>query len=125
MLCARKKFFGPVRQMCAKSKISIFDSLRSEELPGLRVILVYPFDGFQARWGHKLQCEFEAMLPLYDKVVRVSEHPSREAYLERDRHLVDGSSICLAYCTRDTGGTAYTVRYARKQGLEVVNMAQR
>ena len=64
-------------------------------------------------------------MPLYDKVVRVSEHPSREAYLERDRHLVDGSSICLAYCTRDTGGTAYTVRYARKQGLEVVNMAQR
>ena len=34
----------------------------------------------------------------------------REAYLERDRHLVDGA----AYCTRDSDGTAYTLRTVRR-----------
>lgn len=51
--------------------------------------------------------------------------PSREAFLARDRHLVDGSSCCIAWCTRATGGTAYTLRYVQKQGLRVWNVAER
>ena len=43
---------------------------------------------------------------------------------ERNRRLVDGSGICLCYLTAETGGTAYTVRYARKQGLPVINLAE-
>ena len=42
---------------------------------------------------------------------------------KRNRHLVDNSSVCVCYLTKDSGGTAYTVRYARKRGLEVINLA--
>lgn len=31
---------------------------------------------------------------------------------------------CIAWCTRATGGTAYTLRYAQRQGLRVWNVAQ-
>ena len=61
--------------------------------------------------------------PQYDKVVCVAQRASREAYLERDRHLVDSSAYCIAYCTRNSGGTAYTVRYAHQQGVPVYNTA--
>ena len=37
--------------------------------------------------------------------------------------MVDSSAVCIAYCTRKTGGTAYTVRYALKKGLQVINLA--
>ena len=39
---------------------------------------------------------------------------------KRNRMLVDMSSICICYLTKDTGGTAYTVKYAEKQKLKIL-----
>lgn len=41
----------------------------------------------------------------------------------RNRYLVDNSSICIAYLTKNKGGTAYTVDYAKKLGVTVINIA--
>ena len=38
--------------------------------------------------------------------------------------MVDRSTVCIAYCNRKTGGTAYTVRYALRQGVTVRNLAE-
>ena len=43
---------------------------------------------------------------------------------KRNRHLVDNSSVCVCYLNRESGGTAYTVRYAKEKGLEIVNIVQ-
>ena len=45
-------------------------------------------------------------------------------FLARNRRLMDGSSCCIAWCTRVIGGTTYTLSYAQKQGLRVWNVAQ-
>ena len=99
--------------------------LRQDGMSDIKVILVYPFNGFTSRWTETQQKTYQQLLPQYNKVVCVSEQAGKEAYLARVRHLVDGSSYCVAYCTRDTGGTAYTLRYAEKQGLTIYNIAQR
>lgn len=99
--------------------------LKEKEFPNIKVILVYPFDGFTDRWSPAQKSEYVRLLSRYDKVVCVCDRPSREAYLMRDRYLVDGSAYCIAYCTRDYDGTAYTVRYAQQQGLEVRNIFSR
>ena len=96
--------------------------LREREYPWIRIILVYPFDRFISRWNNKQKATYERLLPMYDKRVCVCKSPSREAYLTRDRHLVDCSSVCVAYCTRQTGGTAYTIRYAVARGVPVFNV---
>lgn len=93
--------------------------MKASEFPHIKVILVYPFDGFTSRWTPPQQAVYERMLPQYDKVVPVCEIAGRDAYLTRDRYLVDGSAYCVAYCTRERGGTAYTVSYAKEQGLEI------
>lgn len=59
-----------------------------------------------------------------DKIVVCSQMPGREAFLARNQHLVDGSGFCIAWCTRATGGTAYTLRYVQRQGLRVWNVAE-
>lgn len=97
--------------------------LREESLPDIKVILVYPFDGFTNRWNEAHKELYTVLLPKYDKVVCVERHPSRYAFLTRDRHLVNHSAYCVAYCMRDTGGTAYTMKFAQKQGLIVYNLA--
>lgn len=43
--------------------------------------------------------------------------------LERNRHLVNSSSVCVCYLTKDTGGTAYTVKDAKQKGLQITNLA--
>ena len=96
--------------------------LREREYPWIRIILVYPFDGFISRWSDSQQTTYARLLPMYDKRVCVCKSASREAYLARDRHLVDYSSACIAYCTRQTGGTAYTIRYAAARGVPVFNV---
>ena len=97
--------------------------LRTTDYPQIKVILVYPFEGFTGRWSDEQRAGYARLLPQYDKVVCVAQRASREAYLERDRHLVDGSAYCIAYCTRNRGGTAYTLRYARQEGLKIFNAA--
>jgi hypothetical protein len=37
--------------------------------------------------------------------------------------MVHESSACIAYCKRNSGGSAYTVAYAQKMGLSVINLA--
>ena len=108
-----------------------FDTLVAEKLldlrkthPQIRVILVQPFRGYQSRWTPAQQARAAAVESRVDKVVACCRTSSREAFLARDRHLVDGSDYCIGYCTRSTGGTAYTLRYAQKQGLQVWNIAE-
>ena len=40
----------------------------------------------------------------------------------RNRAMVDMSSICVSFQKRERGGTAYTVSYARRQGVRVINL---
>lgn len=97
--------------------------LRETELPNIKVILVYPFDGYTNRWTPGQRSETLLMRGRYDKIVKMSEKPGKAAYLRRDRHLVDCSTYCICYCTRSDGGTAYTVRYVQRNGLEIFNTA--
>lgn len=107
-----------------------FDTLAAEKLldlreqyPQIRVILVLPFRGYQSRWTAAQQARAAQIESRVDKVVYCCDTPSREAFLARDRHLVDSSAYCIGYCKSSTGGTAYTLQYAEKQGLQVWNIA--
>lgn len=97
--------------------------LRETVFPQIRVVLVYPFDGFTSLWTPQQKADYCSLLPKYDKIVCVSDTAGKQAYLARDRHLVDGSAYCISYCTRRNGGTAYTLRYAKSQGLEIHNIS--
>lgn len=55
-----------------------------------------------------------------NKVVYVSREYTPDCMHRRNRHLVDHSGTCICYLTRSTGGTAYTVDYARKRGLRII-----
>ena len=96
----------------------------SGSCPQMKVILVYPFDGFTDRWNGIQIATYKELFKKFDKVVCVSSEASREAYLARNRHLVGGSAFCIAYCVHQRSGTGYTVRYAQKQGVEIYNLAE-
>lgn len=56
------------------------------------------------------------------ETVTVSPHYFSGCMHRRNRWLVEHSGRCICCLGRETGGTAYTVRYARQRGLPVVNV---
>ena len=97
--------------------------MRDEEYPEINVVLAYPFEGHTRRWDTLDRERWAETLPRYNERVCVAQEPFRAVYFVRDRYMVDQSAYCIAYCTRDTGGTAYTLRYAQKQNLVIENIA--
>lgn len=92
--------------------------------PFIRLILVLPCPFQTSCWKEQDQKVYERIKAQADKVVYTSQRYTKDCMYRRNRHLVDGSSMCISYQTKPTGGTAYTVSYARRSGLAVINIAQ-
>ena len=107
-----------------------FDALAAQTVlnlraryPAIKLILVLPCRDHTKRWNAKDVEEYEHIKAWADKTVYTSQEYTKDCYYIRNRHLVDYSSVCVCYLTKTTGGTDYTVSYARLKGLEVLNVA--
>jgi len=96
-----------------------------EQFSHIKLILVLPCETQTRGWKEKDIAIYEEIKRQADKVVYTSKEYTRGCMHKRNRHLVDNSSICIAYLTEQSGGTAYTVDYARKNGLTVINIAEK
>ena len=93
--------------------------------PRIKLIMVLPCKEQDRKWNETDKKIYADILGKADKIVYTSEHYHKACMFVRNRRLVDFSSYCIAYLKEDTGGTAYTVDYALKNRLEVVNIAER
>lgn len=107
-----------------------FDTLAAQTIlklrrkyPHIKLILVLPCLSQTQGWRDEDIKVYESINTAADKVTYTSEKYTQGCMHKRNRHLVDHSSICVCYLTEDRGGTAYTVNYAKKQGLKVINLA--
>ena len=95
-----------------------------KKYPEIKLILVLPCKTQTRGWKEKDVAEYERIMEKADKVKYTSENYSLDCFFRRNRHLVDFSSLCICYLTKNNGGTLYTVNYAEKRGLEIINLAQ-
>lgn len=93
--------------------------------PQIRLILVLPCLSQSDRWSDENKAMYEDIKKHADKVVYTSKEYSRGCMHKRNRHLVDNSSSCICYLTKETGGTSYTVNYAKEKMLTVYNVAKK
>ena len=95
------------------------------EYSDIRLILVLPCKNQTKDWEEKDIKIYNSIYGKADKVVYTSLHYDSGCMHRRNRHLIDNSSVCICYLTKEGGGgTACTVRYARKSGLRVINLAR-
>ena len=91
--------------------------------PSVKLILVLPCLTQTQSWRQEDIVEYDSIKAQADKVVYTAQQYTKDCMHRRNRHLVDNSSVCVCYLNRESGGTAYTVRYAREHGLEIINLA--
>lgn len=105
-----------------------FDTLAAQtvlelkkDYPNIKLILVLPCKTQTRGWEQEDIEEYDRIIGAADKVVYTSQNYYRGCMQNRNRHLVDFSSLCICYLNKSTGGTAYTVDYAKKNKLTIIN----
>ena len=90
--------------------------------PQIKLDLILPCRDQDAEWNESNRRAYRFVLESADSVAYVRDQYAEGCMLERDRRLVEGSDVCIAFLTKSKGGTAYTAAYALKNGLEFVNL---
>lgn len=90
----------------------------------IKLILVLPCRDHDKYWTKENKMQFAEILRKADKVVYTADSYFSGCMHKRNRHLVSYSGYCVAYFVKNGGGTAYTVDYAARNGLKIVNLAE-
>ena len=108
-----------------------FDSLAAEAVieqkktnPDIRLVIVVPCRDQAERWSASAKARYAKINNSADKVICLAERYFQGCMYQRNRYMVDHSCACICYLTEPTGGTAYTVKYAREHGLRIFNLAR-
>lgn len=108
-----------------------FDTLAAQTVlelksiyPQIKLILVLPCLSQTKGWSARDIEIYEDIKQKADKVVYTSQEYTKGCMHKRNRHLVDNSNTCICYLTEKSGGTAYTVDYARNNNLTIINLGE-
>lgn len=89
--------------------------------PALMLHCILPCKGQESKWTASAQERYRSILAQANEVVYVGQEYNRDCMLERNRYLVDHSSILLAvYNGTWRSGTGATVRYALKKSRKII-----
>ena len=92
-----------------------------KEVPTLKLNLILPHEGQSDKWSDAAQERYRTILEQADSVEYVSREYYNGCMLDRNHRLVEAAGILLAvYNGERRGGTAATVRYARKLGRKII-----
>ena len=93
--------------------------------PWIKLIFAIPCYGLDQRWSIDERLRLSVVYRHSDDAIFVSTDYGKGCMLKRNRYMVDNSSVLISYCTRNTGGSAYTVSYAQKNGLKVIEISDK
>lgn len=106
--------------LCAERVLAL-----KESLDGITLTLALPCRGHDERWSVADKITFFNLLVRADETVYVSEKYNRYCMFKRNRFMVDNSLYCISYCTRKSGGTYYTVNYAKSLFREITELSEK
>ena len=91
----------------------------------INLIAVVPFEEQAARWREKDREKYFNILHKCDEVICLHKQYKSGCYYERNRYMVDNSSKLISYYDGSGGGTKYTVEYAQRQNVQIINLCSK
>ena len=95
-----------------------------EEL-GIELEVYIPCRDQEKMWTEKEKQYYKYIVSAADRTYCLSEYYTSSCMHARNRRMVDGSDCCVAFCKKNSGGTAYTVAYALKNDVRLINIADK
>lgn len=99
--------------------------LYREMKPGtIKLHCAIPFEGQEAGWPAGWQSRYYDILRRADESVTLLGGYHRSCYQRRNEYMVKRSQVVLTYFDGRKGGTANTLAYASRKGLEIFNLSE-
>lgn len=86
----------------------------------IRLIAVIPHEGQANYWDEHWRDRYFKALSQVDEKVLIQMNYTKDCMHKRNRYMVEHSQHLIAVWDGQTGGTAYTLNYAKKKGLNIV-----
>lgn len=127
--CVREAYKNGITNFISGMAIG-FDLLAAElvlslkqECPAITLTAALPFGEQASHFNERNKSRYYKCLSQADDIVILSNDYTAKCYLERDRFMVEHSSLLIAcYDGRNKGGTFWTVNYAARIGKNVINI---
>ena len=103
----------------AEAVLQLRTALSTEKIQFWAIV---PYAGQADAWNEADRERYRRLLAQADKAVCLRETYTRGCMQMRNRYLVDHADFLIAVYDGKPGGTKYTVEYARKKGLEIVQI---
>jgi len=94
-------------------------ALRSK-YPDISIEAAVPYEAQAENWPENDRKRYYELIKRCDNITYVSKHYTKSCLLRRNRYMVSNSSVILAVYDGKSGGTAYTIKYAARKGLEII-----
>ncbi len=89
----------------------------------IRLEMALPCRNQDRLWPENVQNQYRHLLESADKIRYVSELYNYDCIRKRNWYMVERSAYCICALLRSPSGTAQTIRYAKQNGLYIVNVA--
>ena len=89
----------------------------------IKIIGCIPCKDQDGRYRESQKKVYKENLKSCDEVIILSEEYTPYCMFERNRFMVDNSSLLICYQKYMRGGTYYTFNYAKKCGINIINLA--
>ena len=87
----------------------------------IKIIGALPCKTQDAKWQENVRTRYKNILSKLDGIRCIyDEYVGSKCMLERNRYMVNNSSLMIALFNGLSGGTKSTIDYAKKMGLEIV-----
>lgn len=90
--------------------------------PDIKLILTIPYINQSKSYLPTEKLEYDFILSKADETICLSDHYYRGCMHVRNRYMVDHSSHCICFLEKLSSGTYYTVKYAQKNNLTIINL---
>ena len=87
-----------------------------------RIIACVPCENQEKNFSLSQKKEYKKLLEEADEKVLINKNYTPYCMMERNRFMVDNSSILICYVTKNYGGSYATKNYAISQGLKVADV---
>lgn len=93
-----------------------------DEREGVTLEAAIPFEGQSDKWDAFTRKRYFRLVTECDRQTVLQSRYTRECMIERNRYMVDASSLLIAAYGGSGGGTMHTMLYAMRQGVRIVEL---
>lgn len=93
-----------------------------KEYPKVELVACVPCDGQSRYYSSADRARYDRVLKSCSEVIVLSEDYYQGCMHVRDRFMVDNSDVVVCYLRKKSGGTYYTVKYAKTHDKKVIEL---